>query len=435
MNSQQPLTSSLPVVRSASDFQEALKNHSKFVIDLKNFKSSLIDGIQKEESEYSETVVNNIKHEPAVEFEVILPHVYEETSSFDVRSIEGSSTTSSSESGDEEELTNELKACSFCDKKFRNVRGHYRTKDCVLCQQKFECGTMKIKHLEEVHAATFQCNQCPHIANSTSSFLYHQRIHSNPESCGSCQQKFVLQHHLKVHKAKCKHGIDSAGPGQVLSCKECENPFSNDHLQGHQVKNYSEAKAQCDICGKFCHDNVCIRRHIGTHLTFECIFCKKFISKTLFSNHLSKHKSKVSVQCPICAKSFQKGNLKEHIGRIHLRENFFNCNLCSESFKLKISLEQHVKKKHLAKSLVELVECAISKKMKSENIFKSHKIKRTELFKCPQCGTKCSSRPTLKRHIKNIHVKVELFGCQICSKQYKSKFNLGKHLREQHHQI
>lgn len=377
-----------PVFRSVLVVQEALKDSERVI-----HKSGLIDEMKQEKTEYSEAVVNNIKHEPPVEFELILPPDDDGETSFNIKSIdEKSTTTSSSESDAKEKFNNELQTCSFCDKKYINVSRHYRTRPCTICQQIFECGTLKKSHLEAGHDGTLQCKECSYIAKNLSSLLSHRKIHLNSVSCGICQQKFDRKYELKVHQTKFQHGI-----------------YKN-------LERNPEEKAQCDICGKICLNRVWIRRHMFTHLNLMCIVCKKLVVKSSIESHMEDHKSDNLMECPKCSKVLKKKNLKMHNERMHLRQLRFKADF----------------KKQMHKKIV--VECATCKKMIPERSINNHMFRHTLPFKCPRCETKCLNEESLKRHILTIHVEFKLFDCHFCIKQYRHKKGLMRHIRDRHHE-
>lgn len=317
--------------------------------------------------EYSETIVNNIKQEPAVEFVLILPNEEDESSS--------------------------------------NVK------------------LPKPKNLK--------CNKCAYVAKNPSLLYSHQRTHLKPESCETCHKRFSQKNILRNHQMQHKHGVYSNGPEQKFKCSECEKCFSSEyHLHSHQSNMHLQENAQCDICGRVGRNREYIRRHMFVHLKVPCTFCTKLISKHTIKRHMEMHFPKTSFECPTCNRKFRlKVNLKLHVERMHSNVIFLKCHFCPLKCKQKGNLKSHIERMHPMVPVSE-VRCTICEKMILEHKFKTHKLNHSkqEVSKCPICKVQFSRKGNLKQHIKHLHTDLKFIDCRLCPKQYKYKADLKRHM-------
>lgn len=109
--------------------------------------------------------------------------------------------------------------------------------------------------------------------------------------------------------------------------------------------------------------------------------------------------------------------------------NLFRCDACSHTCSTKSSLERHMKQIHL-KSSSNSFACphclkTFAKKVVLQNHLKTHDENRTACS-CPQCGKALSSQTAVANHIRWIHNEQREFKCGSCGKMFATvRWNLS----------
>uniref|UniRef100_A0A2H8TKR2 Zinc finger protein 184 n=1 Tax=Melanaphis sacchari TaxID=742174 RepID=A0A2H8TKR2_9HEMI len=184
---------------------------------------------------------------------------------------------------------------------------------------------------------------------------------------------------------------------KIFYCNICGKGFAlnyllKNHLAEHKRQvNFKTNK--CKYCGKQFKLKFGLNRHIQKHhsQTFECKFCKHFIDKSLYNEHMKSHK-KNEARIDIIP------NIKLHKlnGVWKSKTNVFKCNICFQ-------------KCHSEKNLVEHME--------------THDNCQTQ---CNDC-LKYVSVSELNNHMQQLHDK-HLFKCQKCNLQFEKQQHLNCHL-------
>lgn len=108
------------------------------------------------------------------------------------------------------------------------------------------------------------------------------------------------------------------------------------------------------------------------------------------------------------------------IRNIH-RIELFKCDFCSHTNSTKLSMERHMKQIHLKKSAVsfqcETCSKAFAKKALLQNHQKIHMAVRPT-YDCQHCGKVLSSKTAVASHIKWLHKEQREFRCSSCSKMF-----------------
>eukprot|EP00117_Sycon_ciliatum_P045371 scpid62829/ scgid32621/ Zinc finger protein 587 len=139
-----------------------------------------------------------------------------------------------------------------------------------------------------------------------------------------------------------------------------------------------------------------------------------------------------TLQCEHCSGRFKDpDSLAEHsrkCGQTPLEKHTHRCGMCSESFPLKASLEQHKTGSH---GPFRFYECTIcSKSFKDKHDFRRHeRIHSGERpFKCPTCNKSFSQASNLEKH-RRIHSDDKPHECDVCGKSFIERAKLQRHLR------
>jgi len=142
-------------------------------------------------------------------------------------------------------------------------------------------------------------------------------------------------------------------------------------------------------------------------------------------------------KCPSCPyESKLKGNLKQHVKRVHLKIVDIRCSQCDASFSFKGDLNRHIKAVHDKIKDISCDKCdaSFSKKGGLTQHMKAvhNKIKD---FKCDRCDVSCSKRGNLTKHVKRVHLKIVDIRCSQCDASFSFKGDLNQHTKAVHDKI
>lgn len=107
----------------------------------------------------------------------------------------------------------------------------------------------------------------------------------------------------------------------------------------------------------------------------------------------------------------------------------FKCDFCEQIFFTQKTLNEHL---NSHKDKPKKISCIIcSEEVESEK-YENHMYqhKKLKIFKCPKCGTSCSTSFNLKIHLK-IHTNEKLYICTFpgCFRKFSQYCNLSNHLK------
>lgn len=224
---------------------------------------------------------------------------------------------------------------------------------------------------------------------------------------------------------------------------------------------------ECDLCAKVYTSTYALDRHIMDIHTWRCDHCDEYFEhKSSLEQHLmEEHQGAgdLSVRpkffCDTCEKIFSaKWSLDRHNRDIHT----WKCTLCSEVYKLRLELLEHMKVAHRSEH-IKPIKCGLcERKFSSIAIFLEHHQQNHsgKKFKCSDCDmyfqtiflfenhsklheqnykyVKCHvcdlvlAVANIKFHYNKKHPDVEPkieFKCGDCSAVFKSKVAIKKHLK------
>lgn len=126
---------------------------------------------------------------------------------------------------------------------------------------------------------------------------------------------------------------------------------------------------------------------------FACTQCERaFSRKRELEKHLERHEN---LECEKCKRKFE-------IKKFFLQHKCLICEICGKIFYDSFKLQRHIDAIH----------------------------KKSSKFECDHCGVETTSKDTLIRHLKGIHIKQEKsFQCDHCEKIFAIKFKLKDHLK------
>ena len=310
--------------------------------------------------------------------------------------------------------------CPECSKVFANKPGldhHFRRshilknekRSCKYCQKSLHIYTIPSheRDHENKEKGIFNCGPCDRTFPRQLELKKHNRIYheqskyySNDNKCQLCgkvykQREYLLKHIRYIHQ--------NSEAGKWI-CEICKKEFSQYGPLSIHRKNHYDTNVDCSVCKKTLSNGSTLKSHIQqVHPTNvkECPICQKKVTYFAYTKHVKRHSNKQTKQkCIFCDYTTeQKGNLKKHISRIHLREN------SDAKGKKRISLTQHIKLNH-----------------------------PKEDFSCHLCTQKFKKETVLRHHTKMVHVKEKTldFECKFCEKRFTGKRNRDSHIKNFH---
>ena len=217
-------------------------------------------------------------------------------------------------------------------------------------------------------------------------------------SLTKCENEFGIgrSEFERVVTGKKRHGGHEYERQRLISTSELPSgSFKTKTKKANPVDRSTRGSSQvgptvCKYCGKVCATPDSLSVHINNEHPkdqsyFMCTFCaEKFNDYTLYLFHLNKH-SKDMYRCYICKEQFKD----PHSLRVHAREHFNQCPLCSRSFKSKQGLTEHIKKKR----------CDYCNAVFDElNNLTEHCGTEHRYFQCDICFAGFVSEPVLVKH-------------------------------------
>lgn len=368
----------------------------------------------------------NIKREPSVEFELILPPRTDEDNPFGVKKCSVKLLRLNEKLKMKPNISALYNACSRCEfvttsetKWKDHQRGCRKDDDCCastdisgrkvlihtyttptkcqLCDVVFKCRVLWLKHKRKRHRIGFECDQCTFTEKSKAVFDRHYSKHTKKFSCSSCDGRFATKCMLKYHQMQHQHGAFT-NVKVSFDCDQCEKVYRTPKALGKHKRNSHEAKR------------------------LECDFCGKMFSKSNLIRHLESH---AEAECKLCGEMIIKSRMPEHVNQEHVeREQSMRCKHCGTSYLNKTSFNQHINAKPL-----DCLSCRNS--FKCRILWRQHlKVQHSEGFKCSQCNYIGKSGDLLRWHSKT-HTKK--FSCDSCQKKFARKLQLDDHQKNQKH--
>lgn len=116
--------------------------------------------------------------------------------------------------------------------------------------------------------------------------------------------------------------------------------------------------------------------------------------------------------------------------RSNNRIELFKCDLCSHKNSTKFSMERHMKQIHLKRSSLAF-QCEtcwkiFAKKSTFQNHLKIHMTSHRPTYDCQHCGKVLSSKTAVSNHIKWLHNNQKDFKCSSCPKTLPTVSQIGK---------
>lgn len=232
--------------------------------------------------------------------------------------------------------------------------------------------------------------------------LHMRKKHKAPPiKCSQCDQQFYHQLHLEEHL----NNHDES----LLRCKECNKQYPTlaklkKHQVAHRPEMYHCFKCDCSFKGKFMltkHDQI---YHSGERPREACHICGKEVIRTNMKVHMKIHTERTPFECEECPKKFvRRITLIEHVMKKHKNQDIplkQLCSVCGRGFRGKAEIRRHMR---------------------------SHTGEKP--FPCTLCDKRYREAKALRRHVSSAHMDERPFICEICTKGFHTKAILQAHMR------
>lgn len=316
--------------------------------------------------------------------------------------------------------------CDKCSKKFsvkeylwehqrRNHNIFRRVpSDCKKCGQLFKSKVLLMKHMTTKHEPgdegernEFQCNQCHKSFPSKKGLQCHvQFAHSKliAVKCTVCGLSFRNRIHLKQHAMKMHNLVteENKSEKKTFRCDQCnkECPSRKSWLQHVRFMHSKEMPSNCQVCGKTYRNARVAKEHMRAVHRIKVVCDGAQI---------------VSLHCSLCPQTFPAGAVEQvnhHVTEFHTKEeaSHYSCEICGSTFKRKLTLSYHKKRKH-SPGLTEF--------------------RKEKMHPCDKCG-KTLFKDSMRRHILMFHSKHVPVDCKVCGKKVRSALHLVHHMSRSH---
>lgn len=180
-------------------------------------------------------------------------------------------------------------------------------------------------------------------------------------------------------------------------------------VEGDGVGVYSYAYV-CDLCSMCYSSSGALAFHkksVHEHIRYPCNydFCdRSYTRRGGLKKHVETVHLKLMHACVLCHKTYKSlALLKAHLCPFNNSNSDveqYGCNICSDTFRYKRTLTQHINKIHRRRQWQHL---------------------------CEFCGILYTSKSGLEAHIREIHLKIRFF-CEDCGRQYTQIRSLNRHM-------
>ena len=163
------------------------------------------------------------------------------------------------------------------------------------------------------------------------------------------------------------------------------------------------------------------------------------------SDSLKDKQRRDAKTCNFCFKFFSRKQARDiHVDLFHRQKaSAIECKICESKFKLKTSLDKHMKEKHCSEDKFYCSQCDKRYSYQKDLLERSHKEETLKTNSCDLCKKMFSRKSNLYQHRKRVHMRHNInfdkareelriengvFKCRICELEFKSMDKLNSHL-------
>jgi len=368
--------------------------------------------------------------------------------------------------------------CDSCQREYSDIvshRSHFHNRKlstCNDCGKVFNGKHLLRQHAKRMHKETVETHERAYEENTILSPKEEAMedvaddVQNNIDDDADINFESDGDHEIKpesdieeVFKIKKKRS-NGAKPG---FCDFCQRDYTD--LASHKSHFHNREVVTCPECGKVFNGKHLLRGHMKRHTNqlVPCPECGKMVKESYLQKHIKfVHKEAADIQCtyPDCTKLFnQPQTLDNHIKSVHLKQttlctncgqnvsNLYNhkqtccptefdiadrtCKICQKMFTTSNSRRIH-EKMHGQKACTSCTICGKVVSLMEKHLRNMHSNDDKLEFECSDesCGKAFKTKPQLKTHMDNVHLKLR-DECPECG-QWFSLSHLKSHIRNVH---
>lgn len=259
--------------------------------------------------------------------------------------------------------------------------------------------------------------------------LNNELSHLGDCHCSVCDlqlpSKFKLQDHMNLHTG-----------ARPYCCAECGKRFCQIYNYRVHLRTHAQTKVDrlmCRVCLKGFASQEDLKDHLSrTHLEnefYECDLCKRvFTSLKACEYHVQLHKCMLNVVCEVCGHNFSSPKSLARHRRKRCHRNF-KCTDCPKTFTKKNALLKH-SFSHLGLLPYTCIRCRCHFRL--AKLYRQHKCE-PERIHCVACLREFLSQEDFQQHKKdtgcwgNQEPKGDEIRCLECGQRFDTKEELKKH--------
>ncbi|XP_014278480.1 zinc finger protein 135 [Halyomorpha halys] len=284
---------------------------------------------------------------------------------------------------------------------------------CHWCGAEFAEETELEKHSSSCSPdCEYECAFCGTTFLTEHELKTHVKVHSDGSTCEKCGKYFRHVVNMETHQR------EECGQEPSLECPLCDTRFHfKAQLNAHLIDCHSEAKLVSP-------QGESAQSHSSDE-QYQCKLCPRSFTRVGSLNyHVSRKHSgdnKRSAEefpylCPDCGNRYKSSTqLCRHRRWECGKEPMFKCQLCVNKFHHRHGLKQHMRL-HIAKKGQPAGRGSMA----------------TAQFYCEKCGRGYKLKTSLNNHIKWECGKQPVFPCSVCHVRFSHKGNLKKHILAKH---
>nr|CAH7755045.1 unnamed protein product [Callosobruchus chinensis] len=343
-------------------------------------------------------------------------------------------------------VNREIYKCSICP--YTNLRKYMlekhmlrhasRQDTCQHCTMTFRSRPSLYDHIirehpqfsASVNRKIYECSYCNYKTINNFIFNEHTSIHTGDKlllTCEHCEATFKKKQSLDEHIVRKHPDFIASIARKILECPNCTFKSTSRFMLNEHLMQRSRQVVSCHHCdttytSKERLGNHIIKEHPDLLASFkgriyECLYCTyKTAIKHYLTTHTRMHCMDEVNVCKHCDATFKrKISLCDHIIKKHpdLRASFpykiQECSHCDYKTARKSDLDRHMMK-HLDKSSNRNLDTCLhcNATYKSKRYLHDHIVKKhpdfiatvtSKIYNCPRCTFKTTRKDELKKHI------------------------------------